>query len=513
MSHAPRYATLRDYLRVLRERRVLIAVCVLVCAGAALALSIREQKVFQAESALAFQDDREESDLLGTPVPQRLTSAERAAQGAEAVGRASVIRRVATQLRGRIPPGAVAGGVTARVDSRTNLVVIQAKASTGPLAAQLADAYARATFRDAVDRARLGFRRAADEVRRQFGAVKRRSPDPVSRALYADRLARLEVLSRTSVPVNVVRKAAAPANPVSPKPVRNSLLGGLLGVTLGLGLAFGRDALDRRLRSVEEISEQVPWSVLGHVRQDAMGLAAPMAVNGRKAQEPVDVESFRMLRANLPYLNVDDPPRVVLVTSAMPSEGKTTVAASLAYASARGGRSTLLIECDLRRPVLAERLGLRTGPGLIDHLLGDAELDAIAQNVPMRTGKGDGAGRAPGESGLVCIPAGKPASRAAELLASQRFASALGGLALSYEAVILDTSPLLSVADTLEILPLADAVLLCVRARQTTRDQVHAARAAIERVPGKPTGLVVTGLRSRDEVDYGYYSYAYAHDA
>jgi uncharacterized protein involved in exopolysaccharide biosynthesis len=73
VSHAPRYATLRDYLRVLRERRVLIAVCVLVCAGAALALSIREQKVFQAESALAFQDDREESDLLGTPVPQRLT--------------------------------------------------------------------------------------------------------------------------------------------------------------------------------------------------------------------------------------------------------------------------------------------------------------------------------------------------------------------------------------------------------------------------------------------------------
>jgi capsular exopolysaccharide synthesis family protein len=513
VSEAPRYATLRDYLRVLRERRVLIAVCVAVCAIAALALSIREDKVYQAESALAFHDTSEESDLLGTPTPQRLTSAERAAQGAEAVGRAPIVQRVAAQLRGRMAPSQVAGAATAHVDPRSNLVIIQTKAGDAQLAARLADAYAKATFRDAVDRARLSFRKAADQVSRQFATVARTARDPVTRSLYADRIARLQVLARTSIPVDVVRRAAVPANPVSPKPVRNTLLGALLGLTLGLLLAFGRDSLDRRLRGVEEISTELDWPVLGHVRQDAMGRIAPMGGNGHKVLDAADLEAFRILRANLRFLNVDEPPRIVLVTSAMPGEGKTTVAGSLAYASAASGRRTLLLECDLRRPMLAERMGLKPSPGLIDLLLEEADVASITRAVPTAGHKGAGNGHRPEAPALSCIPAGRPVARAAELLGSRRFAQTLTQLVGAYDAIVIDSSPLLSVADTLEIMPRADAVLLCVRARQTTRDQVHAARQAIERVPGRPTGVVVTGLRPRDEVDYGYYSYAYAQDA
>ena len=514
MNEGSRYSSLRDYLRVLRERRVLIIACVLVCAGAALALSVREDAVYQAESALSFEDATEETDLLGTPTPQRQGPAERSAQGAEVIGRPTVVNVVAKQFTGRLTPGQVASAASARVDSRSNLVIVQTKADSPELAKRLADAYAQAAFRDAVDRSRLRFRRAAEEVRRQFRALAPAERDQATRAIYGDRLTRLEILARTVIPVQVVRRASAPADPVSPKPVRNTLLGALLGLTLGLVFAFGRDALDRRLRGASEIAEEVEWPVLGHVRETAMGRAAPFSSNGRKSLEPLDLETFRILRANLMYLNIDDPPRIVLVTSAMPAEGKTTVSASLAYASAAAGRRTVLVECDLRRPVLADRLGVTATPGLIDHLLGEADPAAVLREIPIdpvsESGNGEKPEAAGGRSRMAFIPAGRPTARAAELLQSKRFATVLAELAATYDMVVLDTSPLLSVADTIELLPRADARLLCVRARQTTRDQVHAAREIIERVPAKPTGVVVTGLRHRDEVDYGYYSYAYA---
>jgi Mrp family chromosome partitioning ATPase/capsular polysaccharide biosynthesis protein len=518
VTDGPRYTSLRDYLRVLRERRLLIVACVLVCAGAALALSVREDAIYQAESALTFQAASEESDLLGTPAPERLTSGERAAQGAEIVGRPTVVERVQRDLRGRVSPEEAASAVTARVDARTNLVLVQARSTSPQRAALLADAYATAAFRDAVERARLRFRRAATEVRRQFRAVPRRSRDATTRAIYADRITRLNVLARTAIPVQVVRRAAVPADPVSPKPVRNTLLGALLGLTLGIVLAFARDVLDRRLRGVAEITDQLDWPVLGHVREQAMGRVAT-GTNGHKPLEPLDLESFRILRANLAFLDVDDPPKVVLVTSAMPAEGKTTVATSLAYASAVSGRNTVLVECDLRRPMIAERLGLERAPGLIDHLLGESELADAAREISQAASGGNGNGNGKGDGAaapagvLTVIPAGRPTARAGELLASRRFGAALATLVEHYDAVILDASPLLSVADTIELLPRVDGILLCVRAGQTTRDQVAAARQAIERVPGRSVGVVVTGLRARDEIDYGYYSYAYAQDA
>jgi len=264
--------------------------------------------------------------------------------------------------------------------------------------------------------------------------------------------------------------------------------------------------------------------MLGSVRNEAMGFAGPIG-NGRGLMSDADLESFRILRTNLEFLDVDHPLKSVVVTSAFPEEGKSTVAASLAFASVAAGKRTLLVECDLRRPVLAGRLGIEPAPGLADYLLGRAGPQEVLQRVEIPAPSPNGNGASDGEGSdadqavavpdggdrtLVCITAGATQPHSAELLGSKRFRDFLAAVTAAYDAVILDATPLLAVVDALEVLPHADGVVVCVRAARTTRDQVRAARSALEHLPERPMGLVVTGIRSGDEGDYGYYhSYAY----
>ena len=182
------------------------------------------------------------------------------------------------------------------------------------------------------------------------------------------------------------------------------------------------------------------------------------------------------------------------------------------------------MECDLRRPDFAERIGLAARPGLADHLAGRASAREILQEIVVPWGATGGAppnGRPPASGAvaegrspvlLPCVTAGTTLPNAAELLNSDRFKIYLSRLTRTYDLVILDTAPLLPVVDTLEIVPLVDAVLLCVRASRTTREQAAAAKAALDRFPDRPIGLVTTGVRARDAGSQ-YYSYSYSYSS
>jgi capsular exopolysaccharide synthesis family protein len=331
-----------------------------------------------------------------------------------------------------------------------------------------------------------------------------------------DQISTIESQDQLARPIEIVRFAGIPGSPVAPRPLLNTLLGLIVGLTLGILAAFVRDALDRRVRRSTEIQEQLGLPLLGHLSESALG-SIPGSDGGRRLSEP-DLEAVRILRVNLDFV-FDPRPRSVVVTSGLPEEGKSTVAVSLASVSATAGRRTLLVECDLRRPSIARRLGILPEPGLTQFLAGGVGLDEIIQEISLGPALAlNGASLNMQSSGapatsLSCVTAGPLPQHPAEMLGSPRFKAFLDEACARFDFVVLDSAPLLSVVDTRELMPYVDGILLCVRAARTTDDEAKAAKQALEHLPDRPTGLVVTGVRKGDEADYGYYSYAYTYTA
>ncbi len=562
MADAAQNKTLRDYLRVLRQQRLVVLVAVSLSVGIAVAYVVLRQPTYEASSSLAFRDPADDLSLLGSSATPQLNPEKAASANAQSVTTADNLKRVKTALKSRQSLASLRSSVNVLVEPVSNLVVIQAKARTGAQAARIANTFARVAVRSATTDSRQQFSLAADALQKREDALqksaKRRrktqgsangsnqkgqtpsqqqtqdsqanlSSDIRNQALYDERISRLQSLALVARPVQISDVAEIPGSPTSPKPARDIGLALFLGLILGGIAAYLRDTLDRRLHSADEIGETVELPVVGHVRDKAMG-RSPIAAKwpALPPLEEDDLEGFRILRTNVELLSVDTSPRSVIVTSALPEEGKSTVAASLAWAWATAGRRTLLVECDIRRPVLAERLGLAAQPGLTEHLAGRAELEHIVQRVAFggtarlrqlevsefngglpsaapNTPLGNGADEL--ETTLACITAGAPSLRPADLLGSKRLHALLERVASEYEAVVLDSPPLLSVVDARELIPRVDAIVVCVRASKTTRDQMKAAKTALQRFPGRPTGLVVTGLRAAESTDYGYYSY------
>ena len=295
-------------------------------------------------------------------------------------------------------------------------------------------------------------------------------------------------------PIQIASAAVPPASPTSPKPLRDLAFAALLGLLLGVAIALVRDALDRTVTDPDDLESTLGFPLLGYVRSDILG-TAPASRNGTiEAAEHLD--SFRILRANTQFLGGDRPLATLAVTSALPDEGKSTVAVWYAYANALGGKRTILIDCDLHRPVVASGLDLDSSPGLTDYLTGDAESSGLRRSVMVE---------GPTAQPLSVVPAGVPTPQSAELLASPRFEKLLDEIAPEHELVVLDCPPLLPVGDTLSIVPRVEGVVLCVRLGQTTREQAVAAKDALRRLPERPVGLVFTGSKPGSEYDYSGY--------
>jgi Mrp family chromosome partitioning ATPase/LPS O-antigen subunit length determinant protein (WzzB/FepE family) len=517
MTDGPRYATLHDYLRVLRRSKWMIAAAVVLFGVGAWALTARDKPVYRAETSLTFQDvNLQTGDLLNQAVVPTGQAQLREQLDAATITRPSIVALVAKELP-NVPRSTLTSGVGAAVQTSNTFLIIQVEAHNAQFAQTLANAYAQAVQTEEQNYARAEFSNAAtrlEQLIRDRPAIGRNA---IAATTYQERIANLQFDAQTAVPVTIATNATAPTNPVFPHPVRDAVLGVLLGLTLGVILAFARDALDRRLRGTRQILEELDWPILAHIKEDTLGRAGFVAVNGDRPMSDADLEGFRTLRQNIQFLNVDEPPRSIVVTSAKPEEGKSTVAASLACASALTGKQTLLIDCDLRRPSLAKKLGVSNEPGLVDYLLGEASAEEILRVIPLglptsSNGKArsDGDDSVPNHvagSQLGFIPAGKQTTYLSELLSSDRLRSFLAQLFAANELVVIDSSPVLPVADALELMAETQGTLLCVRASKTTDSELRAVKQAIGQLPSRPAGIVLTGVRSGSEADFGYYAY------
>jgi non-specific protein-tyrosine kinase len=294
-----------------------------------------------------------------------------------------------------------------------------------------------------------------------------------------------------TVKLYITQPATAPSTPTSPNPILNIGLGFFLGLLIGAALAVARDIVDNRIKDPDELAKVAAAPLMGIVVEDPKTPRHPIAT--RAGNRNVRAENYRQLRANLQFANVDHHPRVIAVTSSVPTEGKTTVAINLASTLAEAGFSVCLVDADLRRPTVAKVLGLLSPVGLTSVLIHQIELGEVLQHAG---------------SSMYVLTSGPTPPNPSEVLASSYVRDVIRSLLDKVDYVVIDTAPLLPVADGSEVAALADGTLLVARHGLTTDNNIKRATATLARVDATLLGVVLNRMplkRNRNEYGYTYY--------
>jgi capsular exopolysaccharide synthesis family protein len=393
----------------------------------------------------------------------------------------------------------------------SNIVNISAMATSPKLAASIANTYADQFVRDQARASRRYFGSALTLVRKEYAALPRQQRTGPEGLALTGRAQSLQILSQLQAGnVQIAQAATSPSAPSSPKVARNTALGAVLGLLLGIGLAFLFERLDRRIKEPEDLERIFGLPLLGmipdspayprHVAAESGGGLVPLP--------PGELEVFRMLRARLRYFNVDRDVRTVLVTSAASGDGKTTVVQNLAEAAASMGSHVLIIESDLRRPNLAERFALLRAPGLAEVLISAVGIENAVQSPSVAPASNG----APARSPVSVLTAGAPPPNPAELIESRAMGHVLEWAAANYDLVLLDTPPLSVVPDAIPLLRRSDGVLIVSRLRKNTRDGAARMREELTSLGAPLLGVVANGFKARHTPSYSYdYYYAAAH--
>lgn len=300
----------------------------------------------------------------------------------------------------------------------------------------------------------------------------------------------------------VVQPAELPSSPSSPTPVRDGVLGGLVGLLIGSVLALILDRVDRRLRDPEEAQAAFDRPLLAHIPESP-------AFRRQKKDRPLkglEADVFRMLRTSLLYFNVNKDVRSILIVSASTGEGKTTVAWNLAEAAAAGGANVLLIEADMRHPAMATLAGEdRARPGLSQVLAGEFEQSDVIVRVPVQSiVPQDEEEEGPG---MEVMLAGPTPPNPGDLLESQRMKALLRDAEDRYDLVVIDSPPPRVIPDAVPLMKLVSGVIVVTRMGVGTRDAARQLRDQLENLEAPTLGIVANGVEQwRDR-----YAYAYAY--
>lgn len=292
----------------------------------------------------------------------------------------------------------------------------------------------------------------------------------------------------------ILTNAEVPDVPVSPKPLRDGALALVVGLMLGVGIAFLLDRLDERIRSAGDLERlAIGRPILAVVPEVEQRNQAGYIVTRDDSRAPA-AEAYRSLRTAVKFASLDHPLKVIQVTSAATGEGKTTTMANLGVALAQGGDRVVIVCCDLRRPTIHERFGQSLTPGFTDVLVGDTQLSDTLRRYDDTT---------------YVLPAGTPPPNPSELLSTPRAAAVIKALSEEFDVVLLDTPPVLPVTDALVVTRMVDATLVVVDSRTTRRNPLRRTLQLLEQVNAPVLGMVLNGVSSGSG-GYGYgYGYTY----
>jgi len=432
--------------QAIRRRIWVVALCFAVAVIGAIILTARADKEYAATSALLLQPS-------SAFEPQRVVET-----NLQLTELPDLAVKTARQIPG-MSPEAVSEAIATSQEGESNIIEIEATMPDPDDAAAVANAFAEQFLE-------LRQGNAGGEFATEVQFVKRAQPDD---------------------------------NPVSPKPLRNIAFGALIGLVLGVGLALLLEQLDRRVKRQDDLSEVTGLPLLATVPRRKAYDAEHL---GGGSLSPAEAEIFLMLRANLRYFNRRKDIRSVVVTSAKPSEGKTLVSLGLTLGAALSGERALLIEADMRAPSLYRPLRLDPSGGL-STLLSDpqAELADLVVSVPAQRLADVG-----GETTFDVLPAGPVPPNPTQLVESARMRAVLGRATEDYDFVVVDTPPLLVVADAIPLVSSVSGVLAVSGLGVSTRGSANELADHLERMEADVLGLVAnfTGSGDRSLEGYGY---------
>ncbi len=521
---------LRAYLAVLRRQWLVVVVCVVLVAGVAVGLSLRQDEEYRADAEMLVRQRSTESLVSDSAALRNPADFERQLNNEVRILESGAMQKaVRDTYAGPLDPG----DVGASVKSDTSDVVTVAVTASDPRAAadlvnHYVETYIQVRRQQRVDEllaAGSEIQTQIDSLTQQIDAVRASLADadpdqrPAleagvagqiasfdnQRSFYSQQLDDLQLTAgiAQSGGAQVLTPAGVPTDPVSPKPLRDGAIALVLGGLLGVGLAFLRDSLDERIRSVADLERAFPSVPVLALVPEADGSVDGSYVAVRDDPRSLTAEAFRSLRTAVKFAGIERAVSVVQVTSPITGDGKTTTVANLGVALAQGGDRVVMVCCDLRRPRIHGRFGEALTPGFTDVLVGDAPLGDALRRI---------------DSATSLLPSGSPPPNPSELLASQRAASAVEALGEQFDMVVLDSTPVLPVTDALVVSRLADATVVVVNVQRTKRHALDRTVQLLAQVNAPLLGFVLYGVPTGAGYGgygyggYGYGGYGYSED-
>jgi succinoglycan biosynthesis transport protein ExoP len=473
--------TLRSYLLVLRKGRWWVASFTVLGLAVSLALTLTQQKEYSASAQLLVQStggiDLGSSQYYVTPTDvqtelQLITSAQ--------------VQNLVKKKLGSAPP------VAAAEVGQTNIITVTSVDPNPARAALIANMYAKAFVASSTAATISNLAAAENQLSGQIqtlsdeinqlpaGSAAQLSALSSQQAVLKGQLAQLQVAGAVATTgLEFVTPALAPTSPSSPKPTQDALVGLVAGLVLGLGAAFLRDSLDDTLTTSETIEQVSGGAVLATV---------PMVASWKKIENPViaavsdptspAAEAYRSLRTSLQFSRQDGGLQTLLVTSAHAREGKTATVANLGAVFAQAGERVVLVSCDLRRPRLSDFSGPENAPELSAVLTGEASLGEALAPVA-------------GVDGLWALSTRSAVPNPTEMLSGPRARDLFRGLAGRFDLVLIDSPPVLPVADAMILTSYADGVLLVVASGQTRRTELERTTEKLAQANAPIVGVVL----------------------
>jgi len=509
---------LADYGRVLWRRRLIVILAVLIAVGASIGIDMVRTRIYQATSTIVFVSQSYSSNGSANPLsPTDIATDIQLVQGA-------AVKAAVTKELGSVPPSAGVAQV-----GTTEVAQISVSSPNRYFATRAANAYASAYIQGTQARYLATQQNAEAQIQQQINTIgsqilttqaqinslgllpnqtELQNLDAQLGNLESQQQALRTQLSELAVETSqspsggqLVAPATVPTRPISPQPILDGIIAGVIGMIVGIALAMLREYQDDRIRTKVELDQAADGlPVLGIIPrvEDWRDQGKPLLVFANRPKSPA-AEAYRGLRTSIQFVGMDHPIRTLHVTSPAAADGKTTTSANLAVAMAEAGLSVVLICCDLRRPRVHEFFSVPNNVGLTSVLAGQVDLPHALVNIP-------------GIPRLTLLPSGPLPPNPSELLGSRQARELFSTLSQAVDFVILDSPPVLPVTDASILATVADGSLMVTAACETTRRDLSRAIELLQRVDASITGLVFNDASESDSYVYYGYGGRYGHN-